>query len=326
MYSLKLFFTYSPIFSLPLFLSNCNSHTQIIKRKLILRYPHTYTKTIDSYNNFPPLTIWVHGTRFLPNSMFEKCFNNQSRIKHATEIDSNYHLRMIAETLSDYAPQKFPLDTFYVFAWTGKLNEQKRKYAAKTLYKELTLLIDDYKKQYGIKPHIQLLAHSHGGNVILNMAKIRSAKYNLTIDEVILLATPVQLKTMNLVGNNMFKHIYNLYSSLDVVQIMAPQMRHKKDGSNRYTLKFPPLSDRRFPAHQHIAQAKIKVNGRALFHNEFTKPFFLKLLPHVLEEIKAWHIEGAAQYAQGHDIRQLLCVYTKSKNVKRREHILLAKA
>jgi len=323
MNSLRLFFTYSPLFSLPFFLPNCNPRTQIVKRKLTLRYPHIYSKAINP-DNCPPLTVWIHGTRFLPSQIFEKFFNNQSSIKHATEIEKNYHLRTIANTLSEHAPHKFPLDTFYVFAWTGKLNAQKRKQAAKALYSELKLLIDDYKKQYGTDPYIQLLAHSHGGNVILNMAKSRPPECNLTIDEVILMATPVQLKTMNLVGNNMFKHIYNLYSSLDVVQIIAPQMRQKKDGSPRYTLKFPPFSDRRFPAHPHIAQAKIKVNGRALFHNEFTKPSFLKLLPHVLEEIKAWHIEGAAQYNEGRDIRQLLCVYTKSKYVGRREKSLLA--
>ena len=39
-----------------------------------------------------------------------------------------------------------------------------------------------------------------------------------------MMACPVQAKTMECIKDPMFKRIYSLYSSLDFVQILAPQM------------------------------------------------------------------------------------------------------
>lgn len=307
----------SPIYLL-IFLPNCGPHT--IKHKLVLNYPLEKVITTKKKST-PPITVWVHGTRMLSRLTMHKFFNDKPCLKHATEIKSVHRLKIIADVLSRYASDIFPLETLYFFKWSGKLNAQKRQEAAKQLYHELKQVVADYIKRYSTYPKIQILAHSHGGNVVLNMVTVPKLNDNLQIDTIVFMAVPVQYKTMHLIGNSMFKKVYVLSSSLDFVQIIAPQLRKKKSGSMHYGIKFPPFSNRRFPAYKHVAQANIKINGRALFHNEFIKPRFLQLLSHILTAIDTCNIQGAAQYTNGHDIRQLLCVHTKRKYASRRNRI-----
>src|SRR5690606_21498756 len=114
-----------------------------------------------------------------------------------------------------------------------------------------------------------IIAHSHGGNLALHMAKIRTAPSPLTVKSLILLACPVQEKTMHLIDTPMFQRIYSLYSSFDLVQVLAPQLRRSdltkpyfakasKGTQKKRGYKIPSFSSRLFPQHPHVIQAKIK--------------------------------------------------------------------
>jgi alpha-beta hydrolase superfamily lysophospholipase len=85
-----------------------------------------------------------------------------------------------------------PLDAshfhFYTFGWNGKLDQRKREDAAFKLYDQLIAEIKQLKQK--IKPAklvIEILAHSHGGNVALNLAKAEGThKKRLAIDRLML--------------------------------------------------------------------------------------------------------------------------------------------
>ena len=158
------------------------------------------------------------------------------------------------------------------------------------------------------------MGHSHGGNVALYLGKMIMPKHEtLRIKELVLLACPVQAKTKKYIDSEIFERTYAIYSTLDVVQILAPQVVYNvyrtKRGHLRTEMKWNILSSRRFDPHPKLAQVKIKVNGRALFHNEFSHHRFLTLLPHILHVINTWNVD----LKHPPNTKKLLCVYTRQE-------------
>lgn len=229
----------------------------------------------------PAITIWIHGTRLLPKGVLANFSFSKPGLNLVNEYDTKYHIRTIAETLITIDPAHFPRETFYIFGWSGKLDTKERKKAAKILNNELKKVIKKYRKKYGVNPTIRIITHSHGGNVALNLAAIKkNCDTIISIDELILLACPVQEKTKNLTKNPMFKNIYSLYSTLDFIQVLDPQGLHKK----RVQAKL--FSERTFQPHKTLIQAKIKINKRNPAHIEFIMRNFLSTLPKLLNELR----------------------------------------
>lgn len=107
---------------------------------------------------------------------------------------------------------------YYTFGWSGLLSRFHREEEAKDLYSELSSEVERLKKE-GVNPKIRLVAWSHGGNLILNMANlICDHKYNFYVDELIMLGTPIQKETDVLTDSPLFKKIYNFYSMSDIAQ------------------------------------------------------------------------------------------------------------
>lgn len=224
----------------------------------------------------PPITIWIYGTLLLKKSFFYTYFEGITGLKKATELfQSPKYPGKIARWISNQEIIQFPLDTFYFFGWTGKLDDSERWNSAKILHAQLKELIADYQNRFGHYPEIRLICHSHGGNVALYLAQLeQNNPSNITIDSLILLACPVQRCTIQYIEAPIFKKIYALYSSLDVIQVLAPQHPY-----------YRPFSAKRFPANSKTVQAKIKINGHALLHTSFTKQRFVRLLPTILKEL-----------------------------------------
>jgi len=137
-----------------------------------------------------------------------------------------------------------------------------------------------------------MITHSHGGNVALYMAKIKKEFTTpITIDELILLACPVQQKTVNLIKDDLFKQIYSLYSKADLIQVLDPQgiyaIKSKLQGKKSINKRKTPLfSKRRFPVQDNLKQAKIRINGRAISHLDFILKTFLRHLSEILAELR----------------------------------------
>lgn len=271
----------------------------------------------------PSITIWIHGTRFFRRPLFHAFFKGTPSLRLARELAPDYYLHSVAHTLNEIAPQMFPLDTLYLFGWSGKLRASIREQAAEALYHQLKQLIAQYEEQYKTRPFIRLITHSHGGTVALNLARVKeSDPPPFYIDELIMLACPVQNNTKLYLEDDIFRRTYSLYSSLDMVQILAPQIGYhvyyKKKGRLRSRMNWPPFSQREFKEHPKLSQVRIKINGRALFHSEFTRPRFITILPHILHVINTWH-----HYQTLPGKTHLLCVYTRQeKNPKQSAAVL----
>jgi hypothetical protein len=193
--------------------------------------------------------------------------------------------------------QKTPeTNYFYTYGWSGLISQYRRRKEAITLYKALET---EYKalRARGITPKIRLIAHSHGGNLILNTAGIhellqkgiehapsaerypdtdeRASMQTLhtllttpqkdgtlhklsvapfSIDELILLGTPIQPETLPFFLSPFFKKIYNIYSDDDVIQSMDWVSTRRYYSEQRVALS--PLSAQQ-PT---IIQVKITLN------------------------------------------------------------------
>ena len=190
-----------------------------------------------------------------------------------TAYDHYYNCRKIADLLVKADPHHYNLEHFYYFGWSGKLCFIERKKAAQKLYTELETLYQAHKNILGEGPIFRIITHSHGGNVFLNLANIIPADSKMVIEEAIILACPVQEKTKHLVASKCFKKIYAFYSGNDMFQVLDPQGWYKKGKTKKL------FSDRTFPRHDNLRQARIKLNGGHPMHIDFFLPKFMANLP-----------------------------------------------
>lgn len=113
----------------------------------------------------------------------------------------------------------FPSNEFYSFGWSGFLSIKARRLAAEKLYDSLAALYARMLAEGDI-PHLRVVAYSHGGNVALHVGEIAKQRgtHRFTVDELILVATPIQANSQNYLGNAIFKNIFLFYSIGDQIQ------------------------------------------------------------------------------------------------------------
>lgn len=178
------------------------------------------------------ITIFIHGTRlmrFFPLNLSksltlfdENLSTPKSGLHHYSEIPATNNQVKIAQKLNLVAPTMFPLDTFYIFGWSGLLNIKERRSAAKKLITDInSLIVIPFKEKYGIDPTITIITYSHGGNVALNM--VRNTSMHFCIENLILLACPVQDQTKRYSKSPLFKNIYSIFSKDDMLQVLDSQ-------------------------------------------------------------------------------------------------------
>ncbi len=137
--------------------------------------------------------------------------------------DINYlYVKSYEKILEKVDQNKNQKKSFYTFGWNGRLDHEKRVQAAEELYKNLVTELEKIKKE---NPHqkiiLEVIAHSHGGNVVLNLGQAEQKfKRNLLIDKTTLLGTPIQNETKNFVHSDVFKKVYNFYSKGDMIQVI----------------------------------------------------------------------------------------------------------
>lgn len=248
--------------------------------------------TVKLTPHVPPITIFIHGTRprFIPKKVVRTAFHCDDGFHHAQEIKSSKITWSLIKTLTETDPKQFPLETFYTHCWSGRLDFKAREIASEKLYINIEKLIENYEKKYDSHPpRIQLICHSHGCNVALNLARVKN-RTPLMIDKLILLAGPVQEATANLARHSMFKCVYSLYSAGDSIQILDPQGTYDiaKKIRRETTNHVPLFSGRRLPPSRNVRQVKVKLFGRAPLHIEFIRPHLIKHLPQILNEMDNW--------------------------------------
>ncbi len=240
------------------------------------------------------ITIYIHGT-LLPRAVasiplvrnFSFCPPGLIR---ASELDEKFHLNLIARTLESSNKVAFNLEHFYLFGWSGKLRHTARKEAAHDLIKHLLTLKKRAEAAHKV-PVFKIITHSHGGNVALYL-KEHTHSNKLCIDELILLACPVQTETAEFVHDPLFKHVFSIHSHKDVLQVLDPQGVHSVLESLKTMglaltwthLKRlgPVFSSRHFKAGEQIVQLNVKYPHREFFHLEFLLPPFMSALPSLI--------------------------------------------
>lgn len=241
----------------------------------------------------PIITVWIHGTRMdecLPSTfaLFTKkisklLFTQKPGLNHISTFNQHHYDAIRSAALGTTDPIQFQPEHLYSFGWSGKLNTDARKKASHELFNGLKQLVLTIRKEYQCDPEIILIAHSHGGNVVLHLAEIIDPDgFELTIAKAILLACPVQKQTEHYINAPLFKRIYSLHSHTDLIQIVDMQGFHDK---KKFTL--PLLSLRHFNAHPKLTQATIRWKNCPIWHpddciiNEIT----MKLLTNSLKTI-----------------------------------------
>jgi len=136
--------------SVLLFLSACNSPKNHFTKKT--SKPTSVEPQIKDPNfvkkEQPILTIWVHGTRAISKTIFPHFFRTIDGMHHASSYNHKNNLLRVAQTLHSSDPKTFNFENIYVFGWDGRLNQKRRKNAARKLYKQLLDLIEKIKQKY----------------------------------------------------------------------------------------------------------------------------------------------------------------------------------
>lgn len=280
---------------LSLFIAGCGKKP-ILKKKVNLKIHTTQTKVINKAETTGPrVTVWVHGTKnYLGKCNFIHALPTNG-MTHVSDIPKPYQIASAIKSLSDSNPIRFPFEHCHVFGWPGTLSFKARQEEAQKLYTALTLLSKQYEQQYGTKPNITLITHSHGGNVVLNLARIKNDQHPLSIANTIILACPVQHETKELINNPLFGTIYAYYSAADMQQILDPQGLYITEHNQKRHLEF---SGRMFPMYPNVRQAKLRINGHGISHVDFTLSKFTKFLPGIVDETEQWEREQPSQAGQ----------------------------
>lgn len=247
------------------------------KKHQVTTVPQATVAPLQTITTTPQITVWVHGTSGI--TPLRKLHTAPCGLRSVSSLPHSYHLKKTIALLCKKDPERFDYQHFYTFGWSGQLSQRERSRAAYSLCQALEGLIDEYKKIYGVDPYIRLITHSHGGNVALNITTVPYKSF--TVDELILLACPVQNATKNYIKDSFFKKIYSLYSDIDMLQVLDPQGLHENKVRN-IAFKKDVFSQRRFIPQDNLRQARIKMRGRAPFHAEFVMGHFIQKLPIIL--------------------------------------------
>ena len=201
----------------------------------------------------------------------------------------------------------------YIFGHAGTMDPEKRELIGYNLFHLIKNIHNEYLEKDEIKPIITIIGHSHGGNIGLNIATgLRDNPLSFTIDRLILLASPVQKFTKDLVSSPLFKKVYSLHSHRDLVQIADLQglytyNKDKYDDNRIYSERHfkpqekliqahikwkktpPPLKLKHKAAKQYFTlistAANITGGQRGLTHIEFMLPPFISHLPKLIDDL-----------------------------------------
>ncbi|HJM68800.1 MAG TPA: hypothetical protein QGF02_02530 [Candidatus Babeliales bacterium] len=258
-----------------------NFHTLLFIQLLLFMANMPLIKQVEP----PTITVIVHGSKAPSTIAKLLCITHKFRytpmgIYNAQYLDSTYSLHKMVTTLGGADPHQFPLRNVYLFGWNGQIDTAERRKAAEALYEELVEL----SKRYPQDMKLQVITHSHGGNVVLNLPVIQKDKpVKVIIDKLVLLACPVQQKTAPNLTDPMFKKIISCISKADVIQLLDLQGLHRENKHQRRCGSL--FSKRRFEPQDNLVQVRIQSGMRDIGHIEFIRKHFIKKLPQVLNVI-----------------------------------------
>lgn len=189
-------------------------------------------------------------------------------VSYDKELGNGQKTALITSLFYERINDLLPADShhshvFCTFGWSGRLSGPERRYWADVLYLQLQKKINEVKKKLKKNQELEvvLMAHSHGGNVALNLALAEEKfKGHLVVDKLVLLGTPVQSETEHMIYSPIFKSIFNFYSKGDRIQQI--DIFSTEDSWSRRTFKRTSLLSAR------MVQIAVEVAGTHPRHNE----------------------------------------------------------
>lgn len=310
---------YLALLTIFILLPGCSSCTKVVQKTLNLKQRVIPPASVTVQKQ-PTITVWVHGTQ-PPNNSLKALRNivqkplslinrelmlpyvhSEPGLTTALSLPKNHYMRGILEILCSSDPINYDLNHCYVFGWSGKLNVKAREIASEQLYNLLCVQVYEYREKHGVTPTIRIITHSHGGNVALKLPLFAQDNPDrFTVNELILLACPVQHETAPYIANPMFKKIYSFYSYTDLIQIIDPQRLHNFNKKN-----IPLFSERRFPEHKKLMQVQLTFNNGYLFHISFIFDRFIRCLPLIQQEVDNWFLNDPFQQDQERKLEILI--------------------
>ncbi len=137
------------------------------------------------------------------------------------ERRGSYFIISAYDAIAEKVGLKNPGDRYALFGWSGLNAQSERQQAGHQLYDSLCSWRDDYKRQYNVTPHINIIAYSHGGGVALFLAHAeKKHRKGLHINLLALFGTPLQVETQHFLIDDMFKSIILLRSTGDSIQTL----------------------------------------------------------------------------------------------------------
>jgi hypothetical protein len=280
-----------------------------IEKKITFKKKIYATKVVASKKaaaEVPPsdkyVTVWVHGVNLLrPNE------TNLGLWPAYTFVENN-GLFNVGKYLVEADPVRFPADDVLVFSWAGTFDYKECEMAAGKLYDALVKMASQYDFQ---NKKIRLIPFSYGGNIVFNLPKFKKPEDKLIIDEVVILAWPIQGYLVPMTKDPMFKKIFNVYSPGDIVQIIDPQGFCNRHGDA------PLFTTRRLKRGENVLQTKILVNGRGCHHFGLCNKQFIAAFPMVIDELNDW-----LSYSQEHHLglkrtRYILSIYADKNKARK---------
>lgn len=190
----------------------------------LLHSMHSYKGMINSFKNAPPaippankksMTLLLHGT-----------WAHSKALKISSQLWSGFHNRLewweSGSDFMDYLINDKNVSDMHLgspFKWSGKLSSAARKSAALDLLNWLG----------SSPPELTIVAHSHGGNVAMELSWLLSnvtGKY--PIKKLILLGTPIRYEhTPNM---KVIEEVYCIYSRGDSWQERGARFCKRGEG------------------------------------------------------------------------------------------------
>ncbi len=173
-----------------------------------------------------PLTIFVHGTQMHAlvkdrdvRAYFPAETQTPTGLTTAESLPATHQISRILHTLSTADCQAFPFEGMYAFGWSGSIEVEERRSAAKALFDLIQSLAQAYDHIHHAPPEITVITHSHGGNVVLHMAEVCDTPCYI-LKRTVFLACPIQERTAPYSSNPFFNTIYSLHSHHDLGQTL----------------------------------------------------------------------------------------------------------
>jgi len=274
-----------------------------------------------------PITIFIHGGGKPISSLVSiPGFEN----KCPPGLTPYYSLcsgctlgKKVAKLLNEGDALHYPSTGFYIYGWSGVLSENDRAEAGRQLYYILAQIKDNPRYAHST---INVITHSHGGNVALQAARIAALYGDVRplIDQLVIMGCPVLVDSSALTLLPTFKHkTIILFSKSDPIQVSDPQALYPATRRKKATRPRPLFSGRRFDQNDRIIQAELKTNDRSSTgHLGFVTRKFLKNLPHLIHilqnprNVSAFSVDECGDLCINFDTKREIfeaCIACKSR-------------